>query len=741
MARNTTLSSLIPGPWAQRVNPAMGLPRRQITALTAVIFMIAALGCGGHSYKIPSDSYVITGRNYTYAIYNNEHRLMTHPLEDLLFQIRERQKTEQPQVTDVYVVSHGWNFTPDSAVANYHNYIELVDYCFSNKVRKGNIILEPQKTKHCQSFEKGFQPYFIFVTWISTTRPTAELASAVLPFDLDGAIRPITYIVDNVPLHLVTAWKQSLNAAANALGNAYPQTYVSKPVWWPDCTKKYWTDAFYVEEKLMGQDVPVSSLLFELIWAKEALMLKKPDQSRLLECFMKRNAGQEEPLRKSLGNIRIHLLGHSYGAKLIAFSGMEALRRLVLRHKLGLTDDGIDPSSNGTEEEQARARKEYENEMERILDETGHKGYSELPFNPGLYYPDEIRAAQAFDRYAAEVLDKTGDSLIESLIMINPALHPGEFWYPVDSLHNAPASTLRLIPRKAIVYSKYDYANGTLFNIREAIINTQIAQYFHSAQAHFANRTAHWYFPLNAFSDVIVGSISGVGSLVSSVLRGTLLYAGTTIINMPYDLFYHVTENDFGGRWEKKPIDSGVWMGIGKGFVNFVDYFIPTYPLSFGWLDRNEDQQGLYRLARPALGKTGLYKIAVGRPEGVNLWGLRAFSKDSTDIPAETFCKFSEGILPNVNQVDAQSTRQNIYSFDASLVYDKKLSADGAHSDVRSREEASCKASDDNPDPTKNEKRAFSFRFIYNFSKTNFVNALAAGSDKTDLAASRDVIE
>jgi hypothetical protein len=534
--------------------------------------------------------------------------------------------------------------------------------------------------------------------------------------------------VDTVPLHLVTAWKQSLNAASNALGNAYPQEYVPKPVWWPRCTKKYWTDAFYVEDKLMGQDVPLSSLLFELIWAKQRVLLDRPNQSRLITCF--RDGGSPvEPLK----NLRIHLVGHSYGAKLVAFAGMEALRHLVLRHKLGLADDEIDPQFNGTDEEQKRLKKEhlkginYEQTMDSFLRETGHKGYGAPLITSGVYSPDEPTATAFFNSTYQDLGMKEGVSLIESLIMINPAMHPGEFWYPVDRLHKAPASTLRLIPRKAIVYSKYDYANGTLFNIRELIINTQIAQDYHSSQSALADRTAHWYFPLNAFADVLVGSVYGIGSLANSTVAGSILYAGTTLVNLPYDLYYHVTENDFGGRWEKKPIESGAIEGFFKGAVNLVDYFVPTYIPSLGFLDRDEDQQGLFRLARPALGKTGLRKIAVGRDKGINLYGLKDFYDVSDDITPEQFCKFTEG-FPAIHDVTADATRQKIYSFDASLVYDSKFSLDGAHGDVRSRKAASCIKSSKDPVPLEEQKRAYSFRFVYNFTKTDFVNFLNASA-------------
>ncbi len=685
-------------------------------SLAAVVCLMAQ-GCGGgYYYQVPQDSYGVTGRNYTYAIYNSASRLMTHPIEDLLIQIKKQKDAGTP-ISDVYIVSHGWNYTSDEAVANYHNYIELIDLAMKSSSMK----------------KSRFRPYFIFVTWLSTTRPTTDLASAVLPFNLDGAIRPMTFLVDHYPLHLMTAWKQSFNAAANALGHSYPWTYVLQP--WrsaSDCTKQYGTDVSYEGNTLIGQDLPVSGLLFALVSAKMSIALNKPDYSRLLYC-LPADEDARASIGKELKTIKIHLVGHSYGAKLVAFAGMEAIRRWVVTDRLGYSADELDPPVRRTNVTQQQWETQYEEKMDGVLNETGHGG---LATRFWINNPDESKASAAINSVYDALMQAGGAPPIESLIMINPAMNPGEFWYPVDFQHTAPAGTLRLIPRKAILYSKYDYPNGTIYSVREFFMSTQIAQSYQSAQDATSDLYAHQHFPINVLGDVVSGAGYGVVSLISSVVQGSLLFVGTTLINLPGDLYYHVTENDFGGRWKDK--------GVVRGTVNFVDYFVPTYLPSLTFLDRDEDQQGLFRLARPALGKTGLKKLSAGRPLGINLMGLSGFDETSPDIDPQRFCEFTVRPLwedmGDKNAVNVGTVRQQFYSFDASLVYDNKGVPEGAHSDVKSREATSCPNGDPLVEevPVELQKRTRSFNFVFNFTQTDFVHVLGNARGQSGGAVAPD---
>ncbi|WP_374564764.1 hypothetical protein, partial [Nitrosomonas sp.] len=136
-------------------------------------------GCattGGSTPKTPPESsesstpsksfYTLQGRNYSFAIYNDAHRLLTHPLEDLLAEMKWREMAGQENISDIYIISHGWNYTLSTAVANYHNYVELIDK-----------YMHDQKEKN-----EKFQPYFIFITWTSSVRPLTNLTKNLLPF-------------------------------------------------------------------------------------------------------------------------------------------------------------------------------------------------------------------------------------------------------------------------------------------------------------------------------------------------------------------------------------------------------------------------------------------------------------------------------------------------------------------------------------------------------------------------------
>jgi len=57
----------------------------------SILFSLILQGClASQHYKIPTNPNVLSERGYTYAIYNKEHRLMTHPLKDLLVQFEHR---------------------------------------------------------------------------------------------------------------------------------------------------------------------------------------------------------------------------------------------------------------------------------------------------------------------------------------------------------------------------------------------------------------------------------------------------------------------------------------------------------------------------------------------------------------------------------------------------------------------------------------------------------------------------
>jgi hypothetical protein len=654
---------------------------RKKAGLMALLLFLC--GCAPKYSQIIPDSYVISGRNYTYAVYNNEHRLMTHPLNDLLAQAEKRKSAlaGDKKISDIYVISHGWNYTATESVALYHNFIELVNDCVQKKVQS----IPSVDTEGCSAINADFRPYFIFVTWASTTRPSADLASAVLPFQLDEILKPLTFMVDNGPLHLLTAWKQSLNAAANALGVRYPDHYL-----YTEWTGDYGTESPYFSDKSLGRDLPLSSLLYELIRCRYPELDKSPSD---IQGRKESNRDCAKMTQYDLDKANIHLVGHSYGAKLVALAGMEALRRWTLEQHLGLP--------RTVDQEDREAKEDFFN---KYREQYGHGRH--IRFNPvifdvaGPHSPNEVKAARVSDDVYSE-LDKLkanrqsqgrnqgGFTLpISSLIMVNPAMHAGEFWYPTNFIGVAPASILKLIPRKAIVYSKYDYVNGALFNVREIVLDTQEAQFDHVM---LSDLTADSQNPV---FDLLVGAYNGPVSLAYSVINGTLLYVSTTALNLLPDLWHHIKTNEFWGGFPK-PNESDWPAKIATGSLNALDYFAPIIPPGYA---RNEDQQGLFRLSRPALGKSGLKRVADGRWVGLNLWGLEGFYEKSPDVDDHLFCRLGEQVQRETQAVETftpedDARRQQIYSYDASQVYNEKWSPLGAHGDVRSRDKVLCRAS------------------------------------------------
>lgn len=221
---------------------------------------------------------MVKGRNYTFAIYNKENNLLTHPIQDLL----SRVASNQPPLTDIYVISHGWDYTITEAIGRYQLYMSLMD-----EFVKGRTNANPD-----------FQPYFIFVSWVSVARPTTELVRAILPFGIDKGLTAATKVLDNVVFYLPTAWNQSLNAAINASGKTFMNYYANESY----DEQPYAVGSF--DETKIGRDVPMSGVLY-----------------KILELNKKSELGSGKP-------VKIHSIGHSFGAKLIGMATLDALARI-----------------------------------------------------------------------------------------------------------------------------------------------------------------------------------------------------------------------------------------------------------------------------------------------------------------------------------------------------------------------------------------------------------------------------
>ena len=343
------------------------------------VFAVCSTACQPFKVHFDPKDYVLSGGNYEFAIYTGDGNLLTHPLERL-----SERRSHDP-FSDVYVISHGWNYTIPEAIANSHSYIEIIN-AKQEKELKGS----------------PFKPFFIFVVWNSVTRPFTDVTRAILPFDLDSSLSEVTEVIDKAAFFLPSVWKQSLNAHTIALGRDLPERYRTQEAsvttaarGRPDCSKENKSSCYDVKDKAIGADFPLSAVVRKLF------DMKHRDQLDNKESF------------------KIHLVGHSYGAKVVSLAGIEALRRWQL----------------------------------------------EQPSDSKLDFP------------------------IESLLMMNPAMNVRELEYIVDIPPRGPGkflrsfefadvdTLLRMIPRKGIVYSKYDYPNGVFFDFSQILLNNHKVQF------------------------------------------------------------------------------------------------------------------------------------------------------------------------------------------------------------------------------------------------------------------------
>jgi hypothetical protein len=145
---------------------------------------------------------------------------------------------------------------------------------------------------------------------------------------------------------------------------------------------------------------------------------------------------------------------------------------------------------------------------------------------------------------------------------------------------------------------------------------------------------------------------------------------------------------------------------------------------------RDEDRQGLFRLSRPALGKTGVNRLAAGRDPEINLWGLASFYSDTANNPARDyspiqFCLFAhvlnEDMRPDAAKpLPYEQSRHQIYSFNTSMVFD---TWSNSHSDFSQHDKVTCDREQTRGyELEEQEKRRFTSTFVYRFAKTNFLN-------------------
>lgn len=607
---------------------------------------------------------------------------MTHPLEDLLAQVRARGLGGCAPISDIYVIAHGWNYQVIEAVAQYHNYIAMVDGGMSPDKASGRTSVQ----QTCDGHFPRFQPYFIFVAWTSASRPFGDLASAVFPSGLDDSMSLITSLTDGVVLFLPSVWKQSLNSSLVALGDQSPNQYLSR-----------------IKDTSPGQ----------------LLSLQNPDHDMRINCLNlssrqdeaygtnpqdTRFAGIDTPFSLVLSELaewnetnfngcgtraKIHLVGHSFGAKLITPAALQAQWHWVFNTILN------EKTGKGGELEDLPPNERIKQLLQKLRD----------------------MKQEDFPHHFTQAAVRSGRTQkpFESLLLFNPAMNPREIH--AQSLLS-PSEGLKLIPRKAIVYTNYDYPNGIFFDASQIILNNSWSYISHRFIADERERLlrpvkrnrsrtldlpdsndtesnlATIPAPLRLLWDVIYAPTYGAYMLGWGVIGGSLTWGFSKVLNFPHDWIYHIKNNN---TFDKN--DSPLVEFFRQGF-NGAHFFSPTTLLRRGV---PTDQLGFWRHTMPAIGRTGLNRLAAGR--GISeirpLAEFIELDNNSTEIDSMTFCRLGAQLLDghhplpdNLRKVAALRA-DKIYSFDGSLVFDggswfaKTVDPRGAHGDLASSDHPS----------------------------------------------------
>lgn len=442
--------------------------------------LLGIFGCTT-SYVIPSSNSIIQNRCYTYAVYNDQGRLLSHPLEDFLYH-KNLAENAKDRFTDVFIIAHGWNYDLQESITNYKQYadqlhIELKKYF--QKTQDKMVDFNCQQSAMAEhhhldtGISKRIKPYLIFVTWPSASRPVTGLFSSILPFGLDDALKPISLTLDRIAFFLPTTWKQSMNAAKIALGVRLPNEYLFES----QATRFYGTGSL---RDRIGQDVPLSSLVYDL------LSIIRPHQ-----------IGSSIP-HKTERQLNLHLIGHSYGAKIAMLSAVEGIRQWYIKQEFQVDFDTFNSKyANCSKKAATRGTIKYAKESLTICQEEKKSEQQKI----------RLQIAQNNYPLFTSIL-QTEDSektlpLVKSLILFNPAFHMQELNYLYDTMdfqaegeptflfpcrqrirngiqeidkHCDTEDLLQHIERKAIVYSRSDTLNLVPFSLSQLIINNAWAQ-------------------------------------------------------------------------------------------------------------------------------------------------------------------------------------------------------------------------------------------------------------------------
>ncbi len=362
--------------------------------LTIITFcFVASYELKLNGAELTEDVDYLSGRNYSYAVYNSKNQLRHSPIEHL----EQRLNDASNPISDIYVVSHGWNFTLDESFQLYENY----------RLSIQDVIGEIHK------IDRNFEPYFIFISWNSVTRPLSNALLSLSAFKLPGIFAETSKIIDSVVFHIPSNWGETQNALRIAIGaperlNFDVQSYPQLPMYADADHSEY--DSIVAEVKnrvkeneMTGYNVPVSVLLDKIIRLKFSNPENKP-------------------------RFAIHTVGHSFGAKIISLASLDASARHVLSEE----------------------KREENQRIENFID-------SMILINSAMKISEMMQPLKVMDNGHKTVVQKIGTLVKQTFSSQN------------DNIDFKAIS--ESIKRKCVVFTRHDSATGWLFSLSQFVLS------------------------------------------------------------------------------------------------------------------------------------------------------------------------------------------------------------------------------------------------------------------------------
>lgn len=259
-------------------------------SLATALSVLWVIGCAAAPEPPPLIGDYLHGKNFAYAVYDEENHLLHSPVEVLEREIAHRARTGSLPISDIYVMSHGWDFTMEDSARLYEGYRRDLQSLLT----------------HVQAEAPRFQPFIIFVSWGSVTRPLRQTFESMAPYKMPVPIGGLLGVGDAVIFHLPSNWGETRDAWRIAIGSKGRLSF-DPAAYSPG---HEYDDAIRAASRSpLG---PSHSISLSAVLDK---IMSLPDVDA--------------------GRVGLHTVGHSFGAKLVGLATLDACgRRRVHDHML-----------------------------------------------------------------------------------------------------------------------------------------------------------------------------------------------------------------------------------------------------------------------------------------------------------------------------------------------------------------------------------------------------------------------